>query len=262
MIVQSKQLMIKSTILILVLNLSALCSYGIKPYSKYINTPADVGLSYIDTSLTTSDNTQISVWHIRHDTTSKGIFLLVYGDAGNKSYLVQHAFMFYHQGYDVVLFDYRGFGGSSDFAFDSTFLYHEEYFQDFKTVFNYTQATNKAQTLHIYAQSMGSIFATRVILEETSFLILDSPVLNVKNAQKALKRYKKKKLNIPTLPDMLDPINVIMFYGTYDYLVQERDVNSYCVGVRHLIYATKSKHLKSLQYLQTSYFDLIEIGMK
>ncbi len=236
-------------------------SFGIKPLKKYQTTPNQYNLPFTDKMLVSTDSALISTWYLRHDSIPKGTYMLAYGDAGNKSYLVQHAYMFYHQGYDVLLFDYRGFGGSSDFQHDSTFLYHKEYFEDFQTVYDYVQSVNRGPRLHIYAQSMGTIFAIRVQLLDNNFLILDSPVLSLKYARKALLKSKNKKLKTPKLHPKHSPKNLIIFYGLKDILIQSKDIETYINGKAVLLNVLDVNHLGSISYLQNSYFDFIRLAV-
>jgi hypothetical protein len=228
--------------------------YSIKPVKPYLQTPIDYGLNYKDTLLKTIDGSNISVWIISQDS-SKGTYMLAYGDAGNKSYLLYQAYCFYTQGYNIVLFDYRGFGGSSDFKHQENFLYHSEYFEDFKTVYHFSKSlTNK---LRIYAISMGTIFASRIPSDSNDIHIYDSPVLDCKFAKKMLKKEKSINLKCPIISKINVHENIIIIYGKNDFLVKESDIILFCKNGNFLVYYNNFGHLEALNFMGSKYFELI-----
>jgi alpha-beta hydrolase superfamily lysophospholipase len=172
--------------------LSCIISKAIKPIKEYVYTPDKFKLSYVDTTIA-SGQAELSTWLIEKDS-AKGTFILAYGDAGNKSYLLQQAYFFNARGYNVILFDYRGFGGSSAFSYDSTNLYHTEYYEDLKSVYAFAKSYYVDHPIYIYAVSMRTIFASRLELRDLDGLVLDKPLLGLEHAIENLKK-KGKHLN-------------------------------------------------------------------
>jgi fermentation-respiration switch protein FrsA (DUF1100 family) len=75
-------------------------------------TPRDHGLAYDDLQLTTRDGETIHAWLV-HANSPRGAILLCHGNAGNIAARIARASKFVELGFDVLLFDYRGYGGSS-----------------------------------------------------------------------------------------------------------------------------------------------------
>jgi fermentation-respiration switch protein FrsA (DUF1100 family) len=74
--------------------------------------PADIGLTYEDVSLTTSDNENLHGWYVPV-VDSKGTLLFFHGNAGNISHRLDSIKIFHELGLDVLIIDYRGYGQST-----------------------------------------------------------------------------------------------------------------------------------------------------
>lgn len=82
------------------------------PSAEYVSTPADVGLQFEELSLTTSDGVSIAAWYIPF-ATPKGTILFCHGNAGNISHRLVSIHALHSLGYNVLIFDYRGYGKST-----------------------------------------------------------------------------------------------------------------------------------------------------
>ncbi|HEV2059174.1 MAG TPA: alpha/beta fold hydrolase [Solirubrobacteraceae bacterium] len=83
------------------------------PSRSIARTPAAAGLSYRDLELTSDDGQRLHGWWIERRAPPIGHVLLCHGNAGNVSDRVLHAEVLTAVGFDVLLFDYRGYGFSS-----------------------------------------------------------------------------------------------------------------------------------------------------
>ena len=83
------------------------------PSREILETPDGIGLDYRDLAPVTEDGEQLHGWWITARTESVGHMLLCHGNAGNVGDRVLHAALLTTAGFDVLLFDYRGYGRSS-----------------------------------------------------------------------------------------------------------------------------------------------------
>jgi fermentation-respiration switch protein FrsA (DUF1100 family) len=83
------------------------------PSRAIIETPNRAGLAYRDLGLETDDGERLHGWWIDARTDSLGHLLLCHGNAGNVGGRVLHAALLTAIGFDVLVFDYRGYGRSS-----------------------------------------------------------------------------------------------------------------------------------------------------
>lgn len=83
------------------------------PSRAIVQTPDRAGLDFRDLVLETDDGERLHGWWIGARTESLGHLLLCHGNAGNVGDRVLHAALLTAAGFDVLLFDYRGYGRSS-----------------------------------------------------------------------------------------------------------------------------------------------------
>jgi fermentation-respiration switch protein FrsA (DUF1100 family) len=76
-------------------------------------TPADAGLQFRDVQLSAEDGERLHGWWVPASAPSAGHVLFCHGNAGNIGDRVAHAGLLARAGFDVLLFDYRGYGRSS-----------------------------------------------------------------------------------------------------------------------------------------------------
>ena len=82
------------------------------PTRDIAQTPAVAGLTYRDVALMTDDGRRLHGWWIRRRAPLLGHVLLCHGNAGNVGDRILHADVLTAAGFDVLLFDYRGYGRS------------------------------------------------------------------------------------------------------------------------------------------------------
>ncbi len=83
------------------------------PSREIVRQPAELGSSARDLSIETEDEECLHGWWIRAPAPSRGHVLFCHGNAGNIGDRVEHAGLLANAGFDVLLFDYRGYGRSS-----------------------------------------------------------------------------------------------------------------------------------------------------
>ena len=74
--------------------------------------PTDINLQYDNVYLTTKDQIQIHAWHIPANNAEKTI-LFMHGNAGNISHRLETIQIYHKLGFNIFLFDYRGYGISN-----------------------------------------------------------------------------------------------------------------------------------------------------
>lgn len=83
------------------------------PSRAIVDTPGRAGLDYRDLGFETGDGERLHGWWIPAPEAALGHLLLCHGNAGNVGDRVLHAALLTAIGFDVLLFDYRGYGRSS-----------------------------------------------------------------------------------------------------------------------------------------------------
>ena len=129
---------------------------AINPQKEYTYTPKDFGIEYVEDSVVTSDGYRINIWNLSGTGENERSVLIACADAGNMGQWLGIGATLCFLGYDVWMFDWRGFGGSQDFATDRDMLYHSEYLRDFGAVLEHV-AVLRDRPVDVLAFSMGTI---------------------------------------------------------------------------------------------------------
>lgn len=142
------------TILLLLLNISL---FAIQPDTVYVRMPEQLGLMYKSLYVKTSDGYQIATWFFPAqeaisdeeftqlngskrpyktlDKNPRPTIIICNGDAGNMSYFqLALAEKWTAMGFNVVTFDWRGFGASSKFEMNTNYLCYTEMLTDYEAV--------------------------------------------------------------------------------------------------------------------------------
>lgn len=82
------------------------------PMERLIRTPADIGLEYRDVEFRSSDGTPLHGWFLPAEGKARGSILFMHGNAENISTHIGSVYWLPAEGYNVFLFDYRGYGRS------------------------------------------------------------------------------------------------------------------------------------------------------
>jgi fermentation-respiration switch protein FrsA (DUF1100 family) len=83
------------------------------PSHEIVATPGQAGLDYRNLTLGTEDGERLHGWWIGTGAKRVGHLLLCHGNAGNVGDRILHAELLTAAGFDVLLFDYRGYGRST-----------------------------------------------------------------------------------------------------------------------------------------------------
>jgi alpha-beta hydrolase superfamily lysophospholipase len=89
------------------------------PDKTLYTTPSAYSLNYDDIYFSSDDNTSLHAWHIYPDTHAKGLLLVAHGNAQNLSSHFTSWLWMIQAGYELFIFDYRGYGrsqGSADIS--------------------------------------------------------------------------------------------------------------------------------------------------
>jgi uncharacterized protein len=83
------------------------------PAREILQTPAAAGLRFADVAPRTEDGEQLHAWWIPATAPTIAHVLLCHGNAGNVGDRIPHLALLSAAGFDVLAFDYRGYGRSS-----------------------------------------------------------------------------------------------------------------------------------------------------
>ncbi|AFY94942.1 alpha/beta hydrolase [Chamaesiphon minutus] len=166
-----------------------------KPNSSSI--PTDLGLKYITQRIPIGQTEWLETWFIpARSPTSKGTVILFPGNGGSKAkQLLRPARVFHTLGYNTLLVDFRGVGGSSG---NTTTLGMREA-EDVAASFRHTQTLQPQQPIVLYGVSMGTSAILKAVAERKvnpHAIILELPFARLVDALGS----RLNETSIPTFP--------------------------------------------------------------
>ncbi|MGI4869735.1 MAG: alpha/beta hydrolase [Janthinobacterium lividum] len=182
--------------------LQAATTWAIRPVANWWAKPDTLGLAYQPLTLTTPDHLHLAAWLIAPAAAAPNqhtTLVIAGGDAGNMAGYLYEARAFTSAGYQVLLFDYRGFGHSDAYPLDLARLYYQEFATDLRTALREARRlAPRHQRVGILGYSMGSLLGAQVAaITRCDFLLTEG---YVGNPQATVARIWAKSQKLVTLP--------------------------------------------------------------
>ncbi|MEL7314081.1 MAG: alpha/beta fold hydrolase [Cyanobacteria bacterium J06559_3] len=172
--------------------------------------PSDRGLDYVTHRIPISDSAWLEAWLVPTPAaTALGTVVLFPGNLGTKSsQLISPAQTFTSLGYDCLLVDFQGVGGSSG----NTVTIGMKEAQDVVRSLTYAQSIGLSSPTILYGVSMGSAAILRAIALENvtpDAVILELPFARMLNAIRSRLRHH----HIPAFPTA----ELLLFWGSVQH---------------------------------------------
>ncbi len=155
-------------------------AFALDPSSEYLKTPKDYNLKYKEVKIKTDDKAELNTWIITENEKSNDILIMANSDIGNMSNFLPYAnFVSKNLKKTVVLFDYRGYGKSSNYTHSKFALSDKILVKDLRAVIQFVQKKYPKAKITLYGFSMGaSIVILAAKNENVESLFLDSPMID------------------------------------------------------------------------------------
>ena len=140
------------------------------PIAELALTPDEIGLTFEDVRIPVSSTESIHSWYFPADSASATI-LFCHGNAGNISHRLETAAFLVAQGYNALLFDYRGYGQSDGEPTE------ENLYQDATAAYEWLVNVKrlKPEQIVIFGRSLGGAVAVDLAARVTCrALVLES----------------------------------------------------------------------------------------
>lgn len=172
--------------------------------------PSDVGFEYVTQRISINQTEWLETWFIpAQRPVSTGTVLLFPGNAGSKAkQLLAPTEVFHRLGYDTLLIDFRGVGGSSG---NTTTLGVREA-KDVALALSYAQRSNFQRPFILYGVSMGSAAILKAVAHEKvnpDAVILELPFARLLDAV----RSRLRAIRMPTFPIA----EMLVFWGSVQH---------------------------------------------
>jgi pimeloyl-ACP methyl ester carboxylesterase len=159
--------------------LLSFATFALNPSREYAITPADYGMTYEDISIPTEDGLTLKGWFFKSaDVNSYKIIIVSDDGDGNMADNIELVSNLISLGYNVVTYDYRGYGKSSDFTINKNFFIYAQFQKDMEAVLAYVKKyQSKMRNVNLYGLGIGAGLSLGIGANHTevSKIIADSP---------------------------------------------------------------------------------------
>jgi uncharacterized protein len=231
----------KKILFSIALLLSVVYGYSLNPSKTYAAKPSDFGLTYEEISITTSDNLVLKGWLYKPQTPSIKMIILSGSGDGNMADEIEIASNFVTLGFNVISYDYRGYGESADFTINNNFFIYAQFEKDLNATIDYVRKYHsKMKIVDLWGKQVGAGLSISVACNrktnEIFQVIADSPYSTLESIKKNFKDFAGKDVLLPLGFNkyMIEPYYALESKGTAIYnalLIAGETETVYSVGV-------------------------------
>jgi len=193
--------------------------FSLDPVREYAYQPSDFGLSYEEVVITTDDNLKLKGWLFSPKTPSFRMVIVSHDGEGNMSNMIEVASQFTSLGFNVLTYDYRGYGESDDFEINTNFYIYAQFEKDLNAAIDYVRRYHsKNRNINLYGIGIGaslSLSIGAVRSDQLSKIIADSPYLTLEDVKSDIKKHYDKDVMLPLGFDklLLEPKHALAARG-------------------------------------------------
>ena len=185
--------------LIVLLSASSFTTFALNPVKEYKTKPDKYGMVYKEEKVATKDGAMLNAWFFETSKKTTNWMVISGSGDGNMADNIELTSMFLSAGWNVVMYDYRGYGASSDFAIDPETYIYPQFLNDLNAVLDYLRKSRAITQFSLYGQNIGAGLSIGVGCNrtETRKIIADGPWLGLEQMKKKIKEKQGKDVIIP-----------------------------------------------------------------
>lgn len=176
-------------------------AFALKPSKEYKNKPEKYGLKYEILKIKTADGATLNTWYFpNQQKRSTNMIIMCHNGEGNMADYLDRVSRFLSGDYNVIIFDYRGFGESSPFEIDEKMYIYPQFTKDFEAVTDYAKRTFPHK-FYAYGWGMGGGLALGVGFQGKVYrkIIADAPFPSLQDMRKRMKDNAGIEIEVPEI---------------------------------------------------------------
>ncbi len=191
--------MLKSISLVAALAVFASGALALNPSKEYKVLPDKYGMTYKEEKIKTPDGAVLNAWLFELPKKSTNWIIMSGSGDGNMADNIEIANSFLSAGYNVAMYDYRGYGSSSDFKIDPDLFIYPQFIVDLNAVCDYLRKSRAITKFNLYGKAIGAGLSIGVGANrtETQKVIADGPWIGLEVMKKKIKDKTGKEVVMP-----------------------------------------------------------------
>ncbi|MEZ4266864.1 MAG: alpha/beta hydrolase [Myxococcota bacterium] len=158
---------------------------ALNPSRTYKQRPDKFNMAFTEAKVPTNDGTAtLNVWTFPAKTKTTKLVLISHNGEGNMGDYLRRVDALTGQ-FNVVAFDYRGFGESSEFEIDNNMFIYPHFQDDYATMLDYCRKTH-GKSFAVYGWGIGAGLALGIGYgrPELTRIIADTPFLSMEDLER------------------------------------------------------------------------------
>jgi pimeloyl-ACP methyl ester carboxylesterase len=189
----------KFKILLLAATVVAVHAFGLNPSREYKVYPEKYGMTYKKESIPTKDNINLNAWFFETSKKTTNWVIISGSGDGNMADDIEICGQFLSAGWNVCMYDYRGYGASDNFPIDTDTYIYPQFLTDLNAVCDYLRKSRAITKFDLYGKKIGAGLSIGVGCNrpETRKIIADGPWTSLEQMKKKYKDIRQKDVIIP-----------------------------------------------------------------
>lgn len=182
---------------LVVLSQSAFALYPVREYKVL---PSKFAMKYTEVKIPTNDKeATLNAWLFETKNPTFNWVVISHSGDGNMADNLERVNSFLSAGFNVIIYDYRGYGASSDFEIDKDTYIYPQFINDLQSVIDYIKGEKKLNRIDLYGIGVGAGLSIGVGANrpETKNIIADAPWISLQVMEKKMREATGKT---PTMP--------------------------------------------------------------
>lgn len=170
--------------------------FALSPKAEYEFTPEDFGITYKEFKIETDDDFMLNAWLLEPLNTSKKSVVFCHSGEGNMADFIEYASNFVSLGYNVIMFDYRGYGTSDSFNVKTSFYIYSQFARDVTGALDWVRKYHAVWTIDVYGVGMGAGLGLAIAANrpEVQHVIADGPYVSFEKIVQGYQAQGVKKM--------------------------------------------------------------------
>ncbi|HZF99615.1 MAG TPA: hypothetical protein VEY71_01370 [Chitinophagales bacterium] len=244
-----KKLFIKNFLLALPM-LAALNAFALSPSREYAVSPDDYGMKYKEVWINTEDNVKLYAWLFNPTVASKKYIIISDDGNGNMADNLEIIAQFLSAGYNVISYDYRGYGKSDEFKVNEKFFIYPQFVKDLTAVIEHSRKYGTQFDLYGIGIGAGLSVGVGANRTEVRRIIADGAYSTFEET--------KNRLKEKTGADVMMPLAYEKAFMEPKYALEEK--GSHLYGVMFIVgqndEITTPEDVKALSKLKSKITDV------
>ena len=193
----------KALLSVFVLLAISFSSLALNPSRQYAVIPSDFGLNYKEVSIASTDGVKLNAWVFIPSTPSRKYVIISDDGNGNMADNLEVVGQFLSLDYNVITYDYRGYGKSDSFHINQGFFIYAQFAKDLQGVLDYLRKTYSPGYCDLYGIGIGAGLSIGLGCTSTQVrrVIADGSYTSLEQAKKELKEHRNQDVMLPLAYD-------------------------------------------------------------